>query len=117
MRIGGGVLPSDVVNAPCLSPCPLVTSSSRPSSSSTPSCTSSSPVVSPSGPGAKYEAGARFVFIELFAGKGALSHAVGKYVATLPPQDLESGGTYFLIGQPFSFCGHSGRSYQKRDFL
>ena len=52
-------------------------------------------MISPSGPGAKYEAGARFVFIELFAGKGALSHAVGKYVATIPPQDLESGGTDF----------------------
>ena len=35
------------------------------------------------------------MFIELFSGSGALTRAVGKYVSTLPPQDLALGGADF----------------------
>lgn len=56
---------------------------------------SSSSVASPTGPGASVEAGKGFIFIELFAGSGALTQAVGKHVSTLPPQDLSLGGVDF----------------------
>ena len=80
------------MNAPIESPGPATSSSSPLASSTSPS---SSLVVLPTGPGARFEAGSRFIFVELFAGTGALTHAVGKYVSTLPPQDLDLGGVDF----------------------
>ena len=80
------------MNAPIFAPGPSSSCSSSPSSSSPLSSISVAP---PTGPGAIYEAGSRFVFIELFAGKGSLTRAVGKYVSTLPPEDLDLGGTDF----------------------
>ena len=35
------------------------------------------------------------MFLELFAGSGALTKVVGKYFCTLPPQDLDLGGVDF----------------------
>ena len=72
------------------------------SSSSGPPCTS--PLVDPahvdhvrlpSGPGSQYETGQKFLLIELFAGPGALSRAIGRHLCTLPPRDLELGGVDF----------------------
>ena len=56
--------------------------------------------------------GGQGIFVELFAGRGALTNAVSKVMDTEPPQDFDTGGAWIseILLRSNAPCGGAGVS-------